>query len=437
MDVTTLITGFEERFKELEESKGNLQDALSDFCEDFHKQVDDLEDKINARLKEIYTAEADRLHKALHDLRTFEENVKKGQKTCTTEEAIFKASTELAVKMHCSFAKTNNAAPRLEDKYDIKIQKTVLAEYTTLKKPENISAEITTNGILSIAFFDPNTYQENVFEANRCGNGTEYKFLLNSVPKDVKKAYTTKKGDCTAISFSLLCLEAEKEYNLQIKSAVAGTESEWSDTTKFSAPEFSKCCAWKNCPSYVGEANKYSLNKENHMIATKINSNGFGTVIGTAAVPPNRATFWSVKALKVSGDRRGNINVGMAPFDIDQNKRENYQKYGWYFCTAYSTLTSGPPHNYDYRNKEYGPRKEDKNYLGTGGTVGVLMDTTKGELSFYLNGVSLGIGYRGIPLDKPLVPCVNIWHCGDVVELIHSTVPTTSFFSNNIQGAAN
>ena len=46
------------------------------------------------------------------------------------------------------------------------------------------------------------------------------------------------------------------------------------------------------------------------------------------------------------------------------------------------------------------------------------MDTTKGELSFVLNGVNYGVAYEGIPLDKPLVPCVILEYKGDSVELI-------------------
>ena len=47
-----------------------------------------------------------------------------------------------------------------------------------------------------------------------------------------------------------------------------------------------------------------------------------------------------------------------------------------------------------------------------------MMDTTKGELSFIVNSVNLGIAYDGIPLDKPLVPCVLLggWK-SDSVEL--------------------
>ena len=50
------------------------------------------------------------------------------------------------------------------------------------------------------------------------------------------------------------------------------------------------------------------------------------------------------------------------------------------------------------------------------------MDTTKGELSFVVNDVNLGVAYDGIPLDKPLVPCVILYYQGDSVELDTSEV---------------
>ena len=46
------------------------------------------------------------------------------------------------------------------------------------------------------------------------------------------------------------------------------------------------------------------------------------------------------------------------------------------------------------------------------------MDTTKGELSFVVDGVNLGVACEGIPLDKPLVPCVILGLKGDSVELV-------------------
>ena len=79
-------------------------------------------------------------------------------------------------------------------------------------------------------------------------------------------------------------------------------------------------------------------------------------------------------------------------------------------------MCSGPPHN--YKNKDYGPRNEDGQHVRTGDSVGVVMDTAKGELSFVVNGVNLGVAYEGIPLDKPLVPCVILGYEGDSVELV-------------------
>ena len=110
------------------------------------------------------------------------------------------------------------------------------------------------------------------------------------------------------------------------------------------------------------------------------------------------------------------ISIGVAPSDIDQNENCNYDKCGWYFYCYISTLWSGPPHNYE--NKEYGPRKEDGKYVHTGDSVGVVMDTAKGELSFVVNGVNLGVAFDGIPLDKPLVPCVLLGCVGDSIELV-------------------
>ena len=81
-------------------------------------------------------------------------------------------------------------------------------------------------------------------------------------------------------------------------------------------------------------------------------------------------------------------------------------------------MWSGPPHNYIFPGKEYGPRKKPGEYVHTGDSVGVVMDTAKGELSFVVNGVYYGVAYEGIPLDKPLVPCVLLYYKGDSVRLI-------------------
>ena len=79
-------------------------------------------------------------------------------------------------------------------------------------------------------------------------------------------------------------------------------------------------------------------------------------------------------------------------------------------------MLSGLPHKYD--DKEYGPRKKVGKYVRTGDTVGVVMDVPKGELSFVVNRVNLGVAYDKIPKDKPLVPCVLVWNAGNSMKLV-------------------
>ena len=170
---------------------------------------------------------------------------------------------------------------------------------------------------------------------------------------------------------------------------------------------------WKKCPSEVDKDRKYSVDKKNPRIATNIRGY-YCTIIGNTPLPPNKVTSWCTKILKSEDNNGDGIYIGVAPSDINQN--ENWKKCGWYFYCCYSTLRSGPPHN--YRGKEYGPRKGQGEYVHTGDSVGVVMDTAKGELSFVVNGVNLGVAYERIPLDKPLVPCTILYHKEDSVELV-------------------
>ena len=63
-------------------------------------------------------------------------------------------------------------------------------------------------------------------------------------------------------------------------------------------------------------------------------------------------------------------------------------------------------------------KKRKGEYVHTGDSVGVVMDTSKGVLSFVVNEVNIGVAYEGIPRDKPLMSCVILKSGGDSVELI-------------------
>ena len=182
-------------------------------------------------------------------------------------------------------------------------------------------------------------------------------------------------------------------------------------------------CAWSRCPPSVAHKRMYRLADGNPRIATKMNRShdivdyqNYATIIGSNALPLGRVLSWRVKILKSKKNNGKLVFVGVAPHDIDQNAKLNYVKSGWYLYCGASTLWSGPPQNYDHVT--YGPRKDYGGYVGTGDSVGVVMDTKKGELSFVLRSVNYGVGLRKIPLDKPLVPCVLAYHKYDSFEII-------------------
>ena len=223
----------------------------------------------------------------------------------------------------------------------------------------------------------------------------------------------------SANTFTKRGLLPETDYTFRVRAVRGNTVSEWSNIVKGKtqkAPDFSEC-VWKGCPEDVYEKMKYSVDEKNPRITTKIgDGNYWCTIIGNTLLPLNKVTSWSIRILKSKDNDGAGIFIGVAPSDINQNEDDNHKKCGWYFGCYSSALYSGPPHNYKW--KEYGPRKRDGQYVHTRDSVGVVMDTTKGELSFVLNGVNLGVAYERISLDKPLVPCVVLIKQGGSVEII-------------------
>ena len=265
------------------------------------------------------------------------------------------------------------------------------AEKPSSAAPSNIRTEYITRDSISLAWDDDwraTSYQVEV-------NGSK------SLERVLTNIYTT--GG----------LLPGTEYTFRIRSVRGDSVSEWSNDVK---ERIEWDCVWKKCPGHIFWNKKYSVDEKNPRIATMIN-NGNCTAIGNTPLPPNKVTSWSIKILRSKWNNGAGTDIGIAPSNIDQNGNENYNKCGWYFSCFYSKLCSGPPHNY-FKWKEYGPRKRDGEYVHDGGSVGVIMDTSKGELSFALDGVNLGVAFKGIPLDKPLVPCAIFWYGGNSVELV-------------------
>lgn len=404
------------RLEECDNKRREAQEGAHERYETVRKEIDDLEESINNELRERFTKEDSRLQTALNELQTA---------TAIDAEdrisaALQKAKTELLVMQ--KYDLKENKCKDFCGMLSLGTEKGIAAEWLEVDKPEDLRVnEISNTGRIFLTFTFINTEQEKVLFENGLENVIAYKAFLQKKGGEAGKEYTLRKEEDDCFSFVPGFLEAEATYTVRVVADVQGKKSEWSEEAELITPEFTKCCVWEKCPDNVDDDRKYSVDEVNPRVATKTGQyDCFCTIIGNTPLPPNKMASWSIKILKSKDDDGNDVFVGVAPFDTDQNEGLNSIKCRWYFHCYGSTLRSGPPHNYTY--KMYGPRKKKGNYVHTGDSVGVVMDTAKGELSFTLNGVNLGVAYEGIPLDKPLVPCVLLRYEGDSVELDTSEV---------------
>ena len=227
----------------------------------------------------------------------------------------------------------------------------------------------------------------------------------------------------TTKSFTRSGFLPDTEYSFRVRAVRGTSVGEWSGVVRGrsqQAPDFAEC-VWEKCPDDVEKKCRYFVDEKNpRIIGKKKDENvifwdeSCSNAFGNKPIPLNKVTSWSIKILNSKDNDGYGICIGVAPSDIDRSDTYITAECGWYFDCYNSTLYSGPPHY--YRGKAYGPRKGDGEYVHTGDSVGVVMDTSKGKLSFALKGVNLGVAYEGIPLDKPLIPCVAFMHLGDSFE---------------------
>ena len=243
--------------------------------------------------------------------------------------------------------------------------------------------------------YDPDNVKEEE-EEERHGGGGHYhlpypqprvarKFLHEYEPKKVEN------GKKNVFEFEPSPFYAETKYLIKVGAKTKEGAWEWSDPTEFVSPELAKCCKW------VSERHEI-IDKENPMV---LKSPGGGNAFGSVPLPLNKITSWSIKFLNYTNNKSSTC-VGVAQYSGYIN---TYRCTGTWHLHCYDMVVNS---SISYNCKEYGPRKRDGEYIHTGDSVGVVMDTTKGELSFILGGVNFGVAFSGIPLDKPLVPYVSL-----------------------------
>ena len=102
------------------------------------------------------------------------------------------------------------------------------------------------------------------------------------------------------------------------------------------------------------------------------------------------------------------ILVGVAPIDFDINS-SSFNTCGWYYNCYDSTLYSGPPHKYSYKNSGLSKVNDE---------ITIVMNMKKRTLKFIINNEDKGDSYTNIPIDKPIFPAVILYNKEDSVEII-------------------
>ena len=459
-----------ERLEAHDKNRMTAQERLEEICRGLEASIDELENRASNEIAEKSTAESERLQSILADLQMGGDGDDDGD----TLKAVKRAKAELLVAQSYEFVNYNlegddeqtgkmmraggfglhrnfNAfedhddfdySPEPErkrariarmdgdkDTFDltslceVKTERKIVSEMIGGKKPTELVSSLTKKGDLSLSLTLFSEDEVDILKSANTPFGVEVKIWEKGreegTSKTLTEKYTPGRDEAVCIKAALT---TSTNYCLKARISCQEVSTQWSDEVELT-PGFRECCAWKECLNYdhvyyvgIFEERKYSVDP---MIATKMDRSDHWTVFtGSMPLPLNTVTSWSIRVLRSKRNDGSGIYVGVAPSDIDQNEDDNYEKYGWHFYCYSSMLCSGPPHNYNWPGKEYGPRKEYGKYVHTGDSVGVVMDTAKGELSFVLDGANLGVAYEGIPLDKPLVPCTILYHERDSVELV-------------------
>ena len=413
--IDLIITQLKEHLDKIYDSMTAAQDRLIVLCTEKCSRAEELTKEINEKLEPYFSQEDARIQKVVCKLRK-----KLGSSSPDELERLtLKAKVALVTNQRYAIVQEQKC-----DSYELLVTKEISLKYIDFdkRKPQiqlrySHAKEKT---FLSFTFLSDRerellkplgiTFNVNVEMWKKGFN--------ESNPKRYLREYVL--GDSKPICFDGIFAPSTK-YGLRIRIEYGDSCTEWSDVTEITTPEFNACCIWKDCPTTIDEKMRYSVDPDNSRVATNIEGNYCCAITGNVILPPNKVTSWNIRIIHSKRNDGNSILVGVAPSTINQNVWNNYERCGWYLGCYSAVLWSGPPHNYR-GNTEYGPRKRDGEYVHTGDTVGVVMDTRNGDLSFVLNGASYGVAFYGVPLDKPIVLCTLLYCGGDSVELDTSEV---------------
>ena len=438
-DQTNVMLSLSDRLSAHDDNRNAVQIKIHKFCNEMRAAIDNYEESLLNEFEVLFVAEDSRLQVALNCVRAGK--LSDSQHHQDPEAATRMGKAELAVEQIYDFCPKESPEEGNQENHDMHLplrgayselalwdyietykldtRKKVVDEWLEFKKPSSLKIKRICAGRIYLSFVG-NAYEDAVLCRYGFGNIFQNDVCFTNRDEEKEDVFTLRaeeSEDGPLYSFVPGTLKPNTKYSIKVKTLYHGRESEWSDEVEFACGELAESCVWLECPENVAERMRYTVDGQDPRVVSKKEDNRyFCAPLGNVALPYNTLVPWKVGIVRSKEGDCNNIFVGIAPSDMNQNSDFSYNKCGWYFSCFDSTLVSGPPHK--YLKKEYGPRMaRDGMYVRNNDSVGVVMDTNIGELSFVVGGVDYGVAYEGIPLDKPLVLSVVLYHKSDAVKL--------------------
>ena len=291
--VESIVSLLQEHFNRIQESKASVQDELVEICAKRRKEIEEIGQRINSELEGPFTQEDARIQDVV-------KAVKERIGSKDPEEV-----KTLTRKARLTLLKNQRYTLEDADLYEdcgLRVIKEAALKSIAFeeRKPRRLIPSFTEKGELSLsfAFFDEDEVEilkevDSPFEV-------EVEVWEKGHEEDTSRTLTKEHtlGSDEPIYFRST-FTASTAYCLKMRIVHQEMNTQWSDEVEFTTPEFKECCVWKECPENVYRYRKYSVDEENHRIATKIGGDYvWCTIIGSTAPPPNKVTSWNIKVLK-------------------------------------------------------------------------------------------------------------------------------------------
>ncbi|GAX74886.1 hypothetical protein CEUSTIGMA_g2332.t1 [Chlamydomonas eustigma] len=145
------------------------------------------------------------------------------------------------------------------------------------------------------------------------------------------------------------------------------------------------------------------------------------TVIANHPVPMDCPLFY-FEITVISRGREGFIGIGFQTEEVNLGRLPGWEShsYGYHGDDGHCFSGNG-------RGQPYGPK------YTTGDVIGCLLNKTNQTISYYKNGTSLGVAFRGI-FEERLYPCVGMRTAGEEVMANFGAQPFMADFQNVLDG---